>query len=89
MKVPEGTRALVTLLPEDDAGFWLAASEPSLGEIWGNAEEYWAAASALIPRHGIHFAKNLCNPLNVVLGKLWFKQGGDVGFEMFDVAGSG
>ncbi|MBI3757300.1 MAG: hypothetical protein HY267_04920 [Deltaproteobacteria bacterium] len=39
MKVPEGTRALVTLLPEDDAGFWSAASEPSLNEMWGNAED--------------------------------------------------
>ncbi len=39
VKVPEGTRALVTLLPEDDAGFWLAASESSLSEVWGNAED--------------------------------------------------
>jgi hypothetical protein len=34
-----GTRVLVTLLPEDDAGFWLAASESSLSEVWGNAED--------------------------------------------------
>jgi hypothetical protein len=39
VKAPEGTRALVTLLPEDDARFWLAASESSLSEIWGNAED--------------------------------------------------
>jgi hypothetical protein len=39
VKVPEGTRALVTLLPEDDASFWLAASESSLSEVWGNAED--------------------------------------------------
>ncbi|MGH7966230.1 MAG: hypothetical protein ACRERD_31140 [Candidatus Binatia bacterium] len=39
VQVPEGTRALVTLLPENEAGFWLAASEPSLSEIWGNAED--------------------------------------------------
>ncbi len=39
VKVPEGTRALVTLLPEDDASFWLTASEPSLNEVWGNAED--------------------------------------------------
>jgi hypothetical protein len=37
--VPEGTRALVTLLPEDDMSFWLGASESSLSEIWGNAED--------------------------------------------------
>jgi hypothetical protein len=39
VQVPEGTRALVTLLPEDDAGFWLAASESSLSEVWENAED--------------------------------------------------
>ena len=39
VKVPEGTRVLVTLLPEDDAGFWLAASESSLSEVWGNVED--------------------------------------------------
>ena len=39
MKVPEGTRALVTLLPEDDTSFWLAASESSLSEVWNNTED--------------------------------------------------
>ena len=39
INVPEGTRALVTLLPEDDAGFRSAASESSLSEVWGNAED--------------------------------------------------
>ena len=39
VKVPEGTRALITLLPEDDTGFWFAASESSLSEVWGNAED--------------------------------------------------
>ena len=39
VKVPEGTRALVTLLPEEDTGFWLAASESSLSEVWGNTED--------------------------------------------------
>jgi len=39
VNVPDGTRALVTLLPEDDAGFWLAASESSLNEVWGNTED--------------------------------------------------
>lgn len=39
VKAPEGTRALVTLLPEEDTGFWLAASESSLSEVWGNAED--------------------------------------------------
>ena len=39
VKVPDGTRVLVTLLPEDDAGFWVAASESSLSEVWGNVED--------------------------------------------------
>lgn len=43
--VPEGTRALVTLLPDDEtetaapASFWLAASRSSLDAIWDNAED--------------------------------------------------
>lgn len=36
---PEGTRALVTLLVEDEADFWQAASSASLDEIWDNAED--------------------------------------------------
>jgi hypothetical protein len=39
VKVPDGTRVLVTLLPEDDAGFWVAASESSLSEVWGGVED--------------------------------------------------
>ncbi len=34
---PEGTRALVTLLVEDEADFWQAASSASLDEVWDNA----------------------------------------------------
>ena len=33
---PEGTRALVTLLVEEDTDFWYAASSPSLDAIWDN-----------------------------------------------------
>lgn len=36
---PEGTRALVTLLVEDEADFWQAASSASLDSIWNNAED--------------------------------------------------
>ena len=39
VNVPDGTRALVTLLSEDEADFWLAASESSLSEVWGNTED--------------------------------------------------
>ena len=36
---PEGTRALVTLLVEDENDFWQAASSESLNEIWDNEED--------------------------------------------------
>ena len=36
---PEGTRALVTLLVEDEADFWQAANATSLDEVWDNAED--------------------------------------------------
>lgn len=39
VKAPDGTRVLVTLLPEDDTDFWLTASESSLRDVWENAED--------------------------------------------------
>ncbi len=39
VEIPEGTRVLVTLLPEDEAEFWLAASQPSLDSVWNNIED--------------------------------------------------
>ncbi len=36
---PEGTRAIITLLVEDEADFWQAASSASLDEVWDNAED--------------------------------------------------
>ncbi len=39
IEAPEGTRALVTLLPEEEAGFWAAASETSLSAVWDNAKD--------------------------------------------------
>ena len=36
---PEGTRALVTLLVEDESDFWQAAGSVSLDEVWDNAED--------------------------------------------------
>lgn len=35
----EGTRVLVTLLPEDETGFWLEVSQPSLDAVWNNSED--------------------------------------------------
>lgn len=34
---PEGTRALVTLLVEEEADFWQSASSEALDEVWDNA----------------------------------------------------
>ena len=38
--LPEGAKAIVTLLPEeDDTRFWLSVSETSLAEVWENTED--------------------------------------------------
>jgi len=39
VNAPEGTRALVTLLVEDENNFWQAASFALLDEIWDNEED--------------------------------------------------
>lgn len=38
-ELPEGTKVLVTLLPDDEAGFWLQASQVSLDAVWDNTED--------------------------------------------------
>lgn len=38
-QLPEGTRVLVTLLPDDEAEFWLQTSKTSLDAVWDNAED--------------------------------------------------
>jgi len=37
--LPEGSKVLVTLLPDDETEFWLRASQVSLDAIWGNSED--------------------------------------------------
>ena len=37
--VPEGTRVLITFLPEEGAEFWLKASQVSLDKVWSNTED--------------------------------------------------
>lgn len=38
--LPEGSRVLVTLMPdEDEQQFWLEASDRSVTEIWDNTED--------------------------------------------------
>lgn len=39
VELVEGSRALVTILDDEGPGFWLEASESSLGEIWNNTED--------------------------------------------------
>ncbi len=36
---PDGTKAMVTIVAEDDTEFWMAASKESLDVIWDNAED--------------------------------------------------
>lgn len=37
--VPDGTRVLVTILPDEEDTFWLQASQPSLSAVWDNVED--------------------------------------------------
>jgi len=39
VNLPEDTRVLVTLLPDDETDLWLRASQISLDSIWDNAED--------------------------------------------------
>ena len=38
-ELPEGTRVLVTLLPDDETEFWLQGSQTSLDAVWNNVED--------------------------------------------------
>jgi hypothetical protein len=38
-ELPEGTRVIVTLLPDNETDFWLQSSQTSLDTIWDNAED--------------------------------------------------
>lgn len=39
VELPEGSRLLVTVLPDKEAGFWREASRASLDRIWNNPED--------------------------------------------------
>lgn len=39
VELPEGTRVLVTLLTDNEAEFWLQASQASLDTVWDNTED--------------------------------------------------
>ena len=38
-ELSEGTRVLITLFPDDEADFWLQASQVSLDAAWDNSED--------------------------------------------------
>lgn len=38
-ELPEGTKVLVTLLPDDETEFWLQTSQTSLSSVWDNTED--------------------------------------------------
>ena len=39
LELPEGAKVLVTLLPDEEAEFWLQASQTSLDTVWNNTED--------------------------------------------------
>jgi hypothetical protein len=38
-ELPEGAKVLVTLLPDEEAEFWLQTSQTSLDTVWDNTED--------------------------------------------------
>ena len=38
-ELPEGAKVLVTLLPDEEAEFWLQATQTSLDTVWDNTED--------------------------------------------------
>ena len=39
VNLPEGSKVLVTLLPDEGVEFWLQASQAPLDKIWDNPED--------------------------------------------------
>ena len=43
LELPEGTKVLVTVLPEEETEFWNGAGKKSLDQVWDNsADEIYA-----------------------------------------------
>jgi hypothetical protein len=38
-ELPEGVRVLVTVLPDNEAEFWVDASQTSLDAVWDNTDD--------------------------------------------------
>ena len=39
IKIPEGAKVLVTIIPDEEQQFWLNASESAIYDIWNNTED--------------------------------------------------
>ncbi|MEY2855717.1 MAG: hypothetical protein RLZZ74_26 [Cyanobacteriota bacterium] len=39
LELPEGTRVLVTVLPDQETEFWSKTSQVSLDKVWHNSED--------------------------------------------------
>lgn len=39
IQVPEGAELLITILPQEETGFWMKASQSSLARVWDNSED--------------------------------------------------
>ena len=39
INLPEGSKVLITLLEDEEAEFWLGASQASINAIWANPED--------------------------------------------------
>lgn len=39
VELPEGTRVIVTLLPDNETEFWVQTSQVSLDAVWDNTED--------------------------------------------------
>ena len=39
LELPEGTKVLVTVLPDEETEFWNGASQKSLDQVWDNSED--------------------------------------------------
>jgi hypothetical protein len=39
LEISEGSRVLVTLLPDKETDFWVQTSQPALDNVWNNEED--------------------------------------------------
>jgi hypothetical protein len=39
IQVPEGTELLITILPQEETGYWMKPSQSSLAKVWDHSED--------------------------------------------------